>query len=61
MEEKLIERATELANIKFEKTESIDSQNDFNLYNVDYYQRKLEVVEYLCEGEALIGNIKVKR
>jgi pimeloyl-ACP methyl ester carboxylesterase len=47
--------------LKFEKINDIDSKNNFSLYNINYYERKLEVIELLNHGEIMIGNIKIKR
>jgi alpha-beta hydrolase superfamily lysophospholipase len=39
----------------------VDTASDFHLYDIDYYERKLDVIELLNDGEYTLGDIKVKR
>lgn len=50
-----------LENYKFEHIEEFDNFNKFSTFKLDYYEKKLDVIEDLIEGEMMVGNIKVKR
>jgi hypothetical protein len=29
----------------------VDSENAFNIYDIQYYERQLEIIEHLTEGD----------
>jgi pimeloyl-ACP methyl ester carboxylesterase len=61
MDLKLRNRLEELSQIKFNPVNDVCFKSDLHVYDINYYQRGLDVIEYLNEGEIMVGNIKLKR
>ena len=61
MDPKLRHRLPELEKMQFEKVQEVDISNNLHVYNINYYERELDHIEFLNEGEIMVGTIRIKR
>lgn len=50
-----------LKDTKFEPKFTVNDALNLKIYDIQYYERHLDVIEEIHEGEKRIGNISVKR